>query len=229
MTIGSEVKIATAKPTPLIVGKPALLVIDIQGGICAARHDPLRNFPMPRYEEYMQRVPALIAAARTSGVPIVYMQEVHHPSLIDFGRELDGFERIHCLENAPGTAIAPEVDRRPEDYWVRKRRYSAFFGTDLEILLRGLGATTLLMVGGFSDVCVHYTFADAHQRDYVCRVVEDCVAGSSQEAHDTALEAMEHLQSGSCCVRDDLIVALTAGQGTFSARLLTDGNSLYHA
>ncbi len=45
-------------------------------------------------------------------------------------------------------AIVPEVDRRPDDYWVRKRRYSSFFDTDLEILLRGLKATTLLMVGG---------------------------------------------------------------------------------
>jgi biuret amidohydrolase len=199
-----------ANRDPLIVGKPALLVIDVQGDISTDRHDPVRDFPMPGYEEYMQRVPTLIAVARICKVPIIYMQEVHHPSMIDFGRELDGFERVHCLENAPRTAIVPEVDRRPDDYWVRKRRYSSFFGTDLEILLRGLDATTLLMVGGFSDVCVHYTFADAHQRDYVCRVVEDCVAGSSKAAHDTALEAMEHLQHGSRCVRDELIAALHA-------------------
>jgi nicotinamidase-related amidase len=192
----------------LIVGKPALLVIDVQGDISSARHDPVRDFPMPNYEEYMRRVPALITAARACKVPIVYMQEVHHPSMIDFGRELDGFERVHCLENAPRTAIVPEVDKRPEDYWVRKRRYSSFFDTDLSILLRGLEATTLLMVGGFSDVCVHYTFADAHQRDYVCRVVEDCVAGSTIGAHDAALEAMDHLQPGSRITCAELIAGL---------------------
>jgi biuret amidohydrolase len=197
-------------PGSLIVGRPALLVIDVQGDITTSRHDAVRDFPMPHYEEYMQRVPALIAAARACGVPIIYMQEVHHPSMIDFGRELDGFERVHCLENSPGTAIVPEVDRRPADFWVRKRRYSSFFGTDLEILLRGLKARTLLMVGGFTDVCVHYAFADAHQRDYVCRVVEDCVAGSSYEAHEAALAAMDHLQHGCHCVRDDLISALRA-------------------
>lgn len=192
----------------LIVGKPVLLVIDVQGDITSSRHDAVRNFPMPHYEEYMQRVPALIAAARACEVPIIYIQEVHHPSMIDFGRELDGFERVHCLENSPSTAIVPEVDRRPDDFWVRKRRYSSFFGTDLEILLRGLKARTLLMVGGFTDVCVHYAFADAHQRDYVCRVVEDCVAGSSYEAHEAALAAMDHLQHGCGCFRDDLISAL---------------------
>jgi nicotinamidase-related amidase len=200
----------TATPDSLIVGKPVLLVIDVQGDISASRHDTERDFPMPHYEEYMQIVPALIAAARAGGVPIIYMQEVHHPSMIDFGRELDGFERVHCLENSPRTAIVPEVDRRPDDYWVRKRRYSSFFDTDLDILLRGLEARTLLMVGGFTDVCVHYAFADAHQRDYVCRVVEDCVAGSSYAAHEAALAAMQDLQNDCRCVRDELIDALRA-------------------
>jgi biuret amidohydrolase len=192
----------------LIVGKPALLVIDVQGNCMAPAHDPARNFPMPDYSDYMRRVPALIAAARSHQIPIVYMQEVHHPSLIDFGRELDGFENVHCLESDPDNDISREADRRPGDFWVRKRRYSSFFATDLEIILGGLKARTLLMVGGFTDVCVHYTFADAHQRGYVCRVVEDCVAGSTQAAHDAALAAMQYLQLDSRCVRDELIAAL---------------------
>jgi len=189
-------------------GKPAVLVIDVQGDITTSRHDAGRQFPMPHYNEYMRRVPAVIAAARAGGLPIIYLQEVHHPSLIDFGRELDGFERVHCLENSPSTAIAPEVQPRPEDFHIRKRRYSAFFSTELEIYLRGLGAKTLLMVGGFTDVCVHYTFADAHQRGYLCRVVEDCVAGSSLEAHQSALQAMDFLQPGCLCRHDDLIAQI---------------------
>lgn len=189
-------------------GKPVLLVIDVQGDAMHATQDPVRQFPMRDYGAYMSRVPGLIAAARARKVPIVYMQEVHHPSLTDFGRELDGFEKIHCVETDPGTAIAPEVDRRPEDFWVRKRRYSSFFGTDLQILLKGLDASTLLLVGGFTDVCVHYTFSDAHQHGYTCRVVEDCVAGSSLEAHEAALTAMAHLQPDSRCRCDALAEAL---------------------
>ena len=52
------------------------------------------------------------------------------------------------------------------DYFVRKRRYSAFFGTDLETLLKGLGVDTLVLIGGLTDVCVHYTFVDGHRHDY---------------------------------------------------------------
>lgn len=195
---------------PLIDGTPVLLVIDVQGKCMTPAHDPTRDFPMPDYAEYMRRIPALIGAARASSTRIVYMQEVHHPSMTDFGRELDGFEQVHCLESDPENRIAPEVDRRPEDFHVRKRRYSSFFGTDLDILLRGLHARTLLMVGGFTDVCVHYTFADAHQRGYVCRVLEDCVAGSTRRAHEAALAAMEHLQPGSRCSAASVIQALAS-------------------
>jgi len=200
---------STRESGPL--GKPALLVIDVQGDIKTPRYDPARHFPMLQFHEYMQRIPPLITVARASGIPIIFLQEVHHPSLIDFGRELDGFERIHCIEDSPGNAIAPEMGRRPEDFYIRKRRYSAFFGTELDIYLKGLGARSVLLVGGFTDVCVHYTFADAHQRGLVCRVVKDCVAGSSREAHDAALQAMESLQPGSICGRDGLICEL-AGQ-----------------
>jgi nicotinamidase-related amidase len=202
-------KIVTgAHTSSLLPGKLVLLVIDVQGELTGTRYDVARDFPMPNFNEYMRRIPAVIAAARARSVPIIYMQEVHHPSLIDFGRELDGFERVHCLENAPDTAISPEVQLRPESFHIRKRRYSSFFCTELDIYLRGLEAATLLMVGGFTDVCVHYTFADAHQRGYVCRVVEDCVAGSSFEAHQTALQAMEFLQPGSRCRRDEVIAQM---------------------
>ena len=82
-----------------------------------------------------------------------------------------------------------------------KRRYSAFFGTDLEILLKGLHVDTLYLIGGLTDVCIHYTAVDAHQRDYHIRVVTDAVAGSSEDAHRYALKAIQYLQ------RDALITA----------------------
>ena len=123
--------------------------------------------------------------------------------------DLDGDEDVHCLEDDPRTDIAvEEMDFRPNDYLIRKRRYSAFFGTDFEILLRGLRVDTLLLVGGLTDVCVHYTFVDGHQSDYFCRVIEDCVAGSSLEAHEASLKAMEYLQTGARCSLDSVLQAM---------------------
>lgn len=179
----------------LIEGQPVLVVIDIQGGgIAPTGASPIPH--MPDYRERMAGAPEIIARARACGVPVVFFQEAHRRDLVDFGRELDGAEGVHLLEGDPTTEIAPRLGMRPDDYVIRKRRYSCFFGTDFEILLKGLRADTLVLIGGLTDVCVHYTFVDAHQHDYFCRVVDDCVAGSSIEAHEASLRAMEYLQTG---------------------------------
>ena len=180
----------------MIEGTPVLLVIDIQGGEGAVTADGPSIPLMPGYDAAMASAPAVIQTARDCGVPVIFFQEAHRRNLIDFGRELDGAEGVHLLEGDPGTEVDARLGMRPDDYFIRKRRYSCFFGTELEILLKGLGASTLFLIGGHTDVCVHYTFVDGHQHDYFCRVVEDCVAGSTTRAHEGALEAMEYLQTG---------------------------------
>lgn len=189
----------------LIEGHSALIVIDIQAGSFDESIKKRAIAHMPGYAERMARSRVAIDKARELDIPVIFIQEVHRPDFVDFGRELDGDEDVHCLEDNPNTAIAVEqMGFLPNDYLIRKRRYSAFFGTDLEILLK---ADTLLLCGGLTDVCVHYTFVDSHQSDYFCRVIEDCVAGSSEEAHEHALRAMEYLQSGA---RRSLPEVLTA-------------------
>lgn len=201
-------------PRALIEGRPALIVIDIQAStfIDASEIRSIDN--MPGYRDRMLQARDAIDAARLADIPVIFIQEVHRPDRVDFGRELDGDEDVHCLEDNPNTALAvKEMGVRPSDYVVPKRRYSAFFGTDLEILLRGLKIDTLLLVGGLTDVCVHYTFVDGHQSDYFCRVIEDCVAGSSLQAHEASLRAMEYLQTGARCSLPDVLAAMTAYAG----------------
>ena len=190
---------STNKQRQLIEGTPALIVIDILES-SVIDNEPDDDLSIPHMSDYgarMRLARKAVDEARAANIPVIFIQEVHRPNLIDFGRELDGAETIHCLEDNPMTDVAREalgvVD---DDYIIKKRRYSAFYGTDLEILLRGLNADTLLLCGGLTDVCVHYTFVDGHQGDYFCRVIEDCVAGSSLRAHEGALEAMEYLQTG---------------------------------
>lgn len=197
------------QPRSLIEGRAALLVIDIQASTFIDDSTERAIPNMPGYRDRMLLARKAIDQARANAIPVIFVQEVHHPSCVDFGRELDGAEDVHCLEDDPRTAIAAEqMDFRPEDYLIRKRRYSAFFGTDLEILLKGLRVDTLIMVGGLTDVCVHYTFVDGHQHDYFCRVIEDCVAGSNLTAHEASLQAMEYLQTGARRSLTDVLEAM---------------------
>jgi biuret amidohydrolase len=191
---------------PLIVGNPVLVVVDMQeGGAMSAEEAGIPV--MSGHAERVQRAERLLAAARSAGVPVVFFQEVHRSSGVDFGRELDGTEGVHCVEGQPGTDLEPALRPLPDEFHIVKRRYSGFIGTDFEIVLRGLRASTLILVGGLTDVCVHYTFADAHQRDFYVRVVTDCVGGSSQYLHDAALAAMEYLQTGAMRTTEEILTA----------------------
>jgi nicotinamidase-related amidase len=195
---------------PLIVGNPVLVVVDMQeSGDMPAEEVGIAH--MPGYDDRIERAQRLIAAARAAGLPVVFFQEVHRPSGIDFGRELDGAEGAHCVEGRPGTSLhpslLPDLGASNQEFHIVKRRYSGFIGTEFEIVLRGLEASTLILIGGLTDVCVHYTFADAHQRDFYVRVVADCVGGSSQYRHDAALDAMEYLQTGAVRTTEEILGA----------------------
>jgi biuret amidohydrolase len=207
---------------PLIVGNPVLVVVDMQeGGALTAEEAGIPV--MPGHAERVERAERLLAAARAAHIPVVFFQEVHRPSGIDFGRELDGTEGVHCVEGQAGTDLEPSLLPLADEFHIVKRRYSGFIGTDFEIVLRGLRASTLILIGGLTDVCVHYTFADAHQRDFYVRVVSDCVGGSSQPAHDASLNAMEYLQTGAVRSTAEILEAFAALTAESTSRPVLEG------
>ena len=190
-----------------LVGPAALLIIDMQHDFL----DETGAVPCVNGRQIIPGIQQLVDAARHAGVPVIYTQEMHRPSRIDFGRELDGTEGLHCVEETHGVRIVPELTPQAGDTLVPKRRYSAFLGTDLPFVLNGVGVgpgDTLIVTGVATDVCVHYTSADAHQYDYRVRVVTDCVAGTSPEAHTAALAAIQYLQVDSLVSLQEMLAAL---------------------
>ncbi len=202
----------------LFVGNPALIVVDIQCG-AAMPYDLTGIGHMDGWRDRIDRAEHLVAGARAAGVPVIFFQEVHRRSGVDFGRELDGAEGVHCLEGEEATALWPTLQPLDGEIHIVKRRYSGFIGTDFDLVLRGLSVSTLVLIGGLTDVCVHYTFADAHQRDYYVRVVADCVGGSSRARHDASLDAMEYLQAGARRSTEEILAAFTALAGDRVAAL----------
>jgi len=136
----------------------------------------------------------MLQAARNLAVPIVRFEERAAPA--PKPRET-GKEPVHGTHGS--------------DYFLSKYRPSCFRGTELEILLRGLKAETLILAGSRTDVEIHYTFVDAHQHDYFVRVAEDCVLGSSPAAHDYALSAMAYLQTSARQTSSVLLEAIARG------------------
>lgn len=181
-----------------IHGKTVLVVVDFQGGPLGGSHDDPFDVPAQR-----DRAVEMVALARAKGVPVVWIQEVHKPHLQDIGRELDGSEGPHCIEGNPYTELAHGLEPLEEEFHIRKRRYSGFFGTELDLVLKSYKAETLVLIGGFTDICILYTAVDAHQRDFYLNVVTDVVMGSSVQAHDDALKMIHYLQRDSLVTSGD--------------------------
>ena len=184
-----------------IAERSALLVIDIQQeDFREMREDNLND---PAWD-CIRNAKRVLDVFRAKKLPVIQIKEVHRPDMVDFGRELDGSEGIHCIEDSPYTDYAKLTYPIQGEYLISKRRYSAFFGTDLEILLKGLHVDTLYLIGGLTYVCIHYTAVDAHQHDYHIKVVTDAVAGSSTEAHHYALRAIQYLQRNALITVSDI-------------------------
>jgi nicotinamidase-related amidase len=95
----------------------------------------------------------------------------------------------HCIEGTPEAEVIPELAKYSGEI-IPKKRYSGFFGTQLDEKLREPKPEKIIICGVLTDICVLHTTADARNRDYEVEVVTDCVASSDEEAHRFALEHM---------------------------------------
>ena len=96
----------------------------------------------------------------------------------------------HCIEGTAEVEIIPELAIYPGEV-IPKKRYSGFYGTQLEEKLRELKPGKLIICGVLTNICVMHTTADARNRDYEVEIQLDCVASPDEEAHRFALEHME--------------------------------------
>jgi nicotinamidase-related amidase len=124
--------------------------------------------------------------ARASGEPVVYLKDDHRGDDAEFAQFPP-----HAISGTKGAEIVPEVAPRGGEIVVPKRRYSGFFGTDLDITLRERGVDTLRLVGDCTNICVLFTAADARNLGYAVEVVRDGVTSFDLEAHADALRELE--------------------------------------
>ena len=163
--------------------KRALVVIDMiedfahEGGALYCGPSMARVIPVIQGE---------LARARTAGEPVIYLTDNHVPDDAEFK-----MFPPHAIVGTKGTEIIPELAPEDSDDVIPKRRYSGFFGTDLDITLRERDVDTLRLVGDCTNICVLYTAADARNLGYAVEVVRDGVTAFDEEAHVDALRELE--------------------------------------
>lgn len=164
----------------------------------------------------------LSKAARASSTPVIWTQLVFRSDYADGGRLMrelrPGLSRIGALKTGTSDAeIIPEAEPHPDDFIVEKQRYSSFYATGLESILRSLDVETLIVGGVTTSMCVETTVRDAAQRDYRTFVVREACGDFDSQRHDASLAAME-FGFADVITMDQALEALRKGQMEFSAR-----------
>ena len=137
--------------------------------------------------QIIPNIKRLIESEQAAGSSIIFIADTHHPDDLEF----EMFP-VHCVRGTEECEVIPEL----ADYvtvTLRKRRYSAFYETDLEKRLKTLNPEKIILVGVCTDICVMHTTADARNRDYAVEVPIDCVASFDPDAHRHALDHMEKI------------------------------------
>jgi nicotinamidase-related amidase len=158
---------------------PVVLVIDMLRGFLE------EGFPLFSGSKARQIIPQVIGLLK--GLPereIIYICDHHQSDDLEFK-----MFPPHCIEGTVEGEIIPELRDYPGTI-VPKRRYSGFYDTELEGLLKKLSPSEVIVVGVCTDICVMHTVADLRNRDYIVEVPKDCVASFDLEAHIFALKHM---------------------------------------
>ena len=163
----------------------ALLLIDVINDLEFKGGAELKKHALPA----AKKIAALKRRAALAGIPTVYVND-------NFGKWRSDFKKLvsHCLKDEiRGRRIVELLKPGPDDYFVLKPKQSGFFSTTLEILLKHLGAQTLILTGLTGDICILFTASDAHLRDYRLFIPSDCVVSQDAIENKRALKFMKRV------------------------------------
>jgi ureidoacrylate peracid hydrolase len=183
-----------AAPWHLVPGRTVHVAIDDQNDFLHpegwyATHD----IDISHMRRVIEPTLRLNEECRRRGVPIVWTR--HGTRGIEDGGPFMR-KRVLLLEGGLrkdtwGFELLSDLEPQSDDWYVEKTRLSAFFQTNLEQILRALGAETVLLTGVLTNQCVGATCKDALFRDFKPIVVEDCVGTATPHLHDPAIEMIE--------------------------------------
>jgi nicotinamidase-related amidase len=164
----------------------ALVVIDLAndfvypGGVIA-------DAGGPAYQRLAQAIipplERLIAAARASGVTVVYATDAHTPA----DTELRKWPP-HAMKGTQLAQVVPQLAPQPGDLVIEKQTYSPFASSDIDAQLKARGIERLYVTGLHTDCCARHFSGDAFQKGYDLVWITDALAAFTDEAHRAGLE-----------------------------------------
>jgi ureidoacrylate peracid hydrolase len=169
-----------------------LLVIDMQNEFLAEDGSIFFHYA----SEIVPNVKRLVSACRKASIPVIFTGHIHEDPAVDGGMTAEWWPQIkegRCLiKGSRGARIYTGLKPRKGEKVIWKHRYSAFYNTDLEIVLRGMGVTDLIITGVLTNVCCESTARDAFFRDFRVFFLADATATSEPEFQAATLKNLAY-------------------------------------
>jgi nicotinamidase-related amidase len=164
--------------------RPALLVIDML-------NDFLGKWDPARRNKLICAINELVQMMRRASRPVIWVRQEFEPDLSDAFLEMRAKGIRVAIRGTAGAQLVSELALASSDAVIVKKRYSAFFGTDLDEILRRLQPDTLVIAGVNTHACIRTTAIDAYQRDWHVVLASDCIDSYDSEHHDVSLKYMK--------------------------------------
>ncbi len=159
--------------------KPAVIIVDM------VKDNLKPEYPIAKEAEaIIPRINHLLEEARRFGVPVIFACDSFLPEDFIFRGKM----KPHSLRGTEGSQVTERLKMAPGDVYLPKRRFSAFFKTDLDQTLRTWGIDTVAVGGITTNVCVLMTVMDALCHDFRVVWLEDCCAAHKREVHEKTLD-----------------------------------------
>lgn len=171
--------------------KCALLIIDMQKDFCG-KDGKVYNERLPKVIPHIKSVLELFRKRKD---PVIHVISVRRDDGSDtaFFQVGDSRLKLVCIDGTWGAEIVDELKPASKEWVVVKKRYSGFFETNLDSILRRLRVDTLIVTGVMTDACVRFTTADAYFRDYNVIIPNECTEADSEEHFSAAIENINEL------------------------------------
>lgn len=172
----------------------ALIVVDMQN----IWVHPRGSRYLPMSEDIVPKIKEVLGFCHDQKIPVIYLHTTKRKDLADVGVFADIKPQTHDagdewsnFEGTPGAEIYEPVQPMADDILVKKFRYSGFYGTQLENLLRALGRDTIAITGVATNVCCDSTARDGAMRDFKVVFLSDCNGSFSVEEQTATLRNFE--------------------------------------
>ncbi len=195
------IELLNERPDRLAPAHCAVLVVDMQNDFCAEGGYIDRRFgcDVAANQALAGANMALAAAARDAGAMVVWVQAIYDPKYLSapmLTKLVAGDDaktgEVRCAEGSWGAEFF-DVAPAEGEIIIKKHRYSAFCGTELDDVLREHGIRSVVVTGVATNICVESTLRDGFNRGYYIVVPRDCVASSNRELHNATLKNVDFL------------------------------------